>query len=138
MKPPPSDVARKFNKQRDAAARRCIPFQLTFQWWAMWRASGHWRQRGRGVHQYVMARTARPGPYAEHNVRIVTQIENLRSHSMPLATRQRLRELRLIDYANKTGWFKRPSNLGRKLSPQWRQNVSAGLRRYWDERRPVS
>lgn len=47
------------------------------EWLAVWMASGKWEQRGRGSSKYVMARNGDVGPYAAHNVRIITSRENI-------------------------------------------------------------
>lgn len=65
-----------FACQKNNAARRGIQWELSlWQWWTIWRESGHWEQRGRGQ-GYVMARKSDEGPYAVGNVYITTAIDN--------------------------------------------------------------
>lgn len=57
-----------FNSQKMNAAKRGIGWDLTFwQWWTIWRESGHWHERGRGQ-GYVMCRRGDVGSYAVGNV----------------------------------------------------------------------
>ncbi len=67
-----------YEKRRQDAKRRGIPFLLTFdEWWSIWDASGKWDQRGQHTGQYMMARLGDVGPYAVGNVRIITCNENV-------------------------------------------------------------
>ncbi len=60
------------------AKRRGVPFELTpTQWRVIWFVSGHWRQRGPRMGQYVMHRLGDVGPYAWGNVFIGGALENL-------------------------------------------------------------
>src|ERR1700691_4303747 len=69
----------KFYGHMARAKRRGIPFELTFnEWWDIWTSSGHWNERGRYRHQYVMARHGDVGPYAVGNVKIITNSENVK------------------------------------------------------------
>lgn len=71
---------RAFSLQRTNAKRRGIAFNLRFgDWWRIWLASGKWNERGRcgDRMRYVMARKGDVGPYAEANVVIKTQSENM-------------------------------------------------------------
>jgi hypothetical protein len=66
---------RAFGSQRRNAAKRGIPFELTFaQWWQIWQDSGKWAQRGRTG--YVMCRKGDVGPYAVGNVFIASSSFN--------------------------------------------------------------
>jgi hypothetical protein len=66
-----------FGRQRSDAKRRGIPFKLSFEeWWSIWKASGHWHERGRSRGQFVMARNADQGAYEVGNVKIITCEEN--------------------------------------------------------------
>lgn len=61
-----------FFNQRDAAKRRGIAWDFTFeQWLKVWQDSRHLHERGRRVGQFQMARNGDTGPYAASNVRIV-------------------------------------------------------------------
>lgn len=52
---------------------------MTFeQWWQLWSSSGHWHERGRGKHRYVMARFNDKGPYEPGNIKIITNSDNSR------------------------------------------------------------
>lgn len=67
----------KYYQHKTNAARRNIPFLLTFDEWRMlWEASGHWHERGKGRGRYCMARRGDTGPYAIGNVRICRNDEN--------------------------------------------------------------
>lgn len=68
----------KYTKHKKNAKRRGIPFVLTFdEWWAIWRRSKRWNQRGNATgDQYVMSRHGDEGPYAAGNVSIVKHAEN--------------------------------------------------------------
>lgn len=69
----------KYHSQRLCAQTRGIEWLFTFDtWWQVWQESGKWEQRGQGIDQYVMSRPGDKGPYAPHNVQIVTGRENLR------------------------------------------------------------
>ena len=64
---------RAFRQSRYRAARRGIPFPMTFdQWRRIWQKSGHWHERGTGRGKYQMARIGDRGPYAVGNVKIIT------------------------------------------------------------------
>jgi hypothetical protein len=70
-------IARRFAEHRDNAAKRGIPFRLTFeQWFAIWEASGKWKQRGTRRGQYCMARPGDRGAYEVGNVTICLNEEN--------------------------------------------------------------
>lgn len=66
-----------FEQKRNAAVRG-IGWEFTFSTWvAVWHASGHMSERGRGVSRYVMARHGDVGPYSPSNVYITTAVENV-------------------------------------------------------------
>lgn len=68
----------RFLGQRYHAARRGIPFLLSFEdWWSIWQASGKWEQRGRRSGQYQMCRKGDAGAYEKGNVYIATCFDNL-------------------------------------------------------------
>jgi hypothetical protein len=68
----------KFIGHAKRAARRGIPFLLTYsEWLRIWIDSGHLDERGPYRGQYVMARFGDKGPYAVGNVKIVTVEANV-------------------------------------------------------------
>ena len=72
---------RAFASQKRNAHKRGIAWELTLgQWWAIWKTSGHWEQRGRG-NGYMMCRKGDTGPYSVDNIYIATGVENT-SHAM--------------------------------------------------------
>lgn len=73
----PKLARQQFQEQRRNSHNRGIEWKLTmWDWWCIWRDSGHWEQRGRNLGQYVMARERDEGPYAVGNVAIITKSEN--------------------------------------------------------------
>lgn len=73
----PKLARQQFQEQRRNSHDRGIEWKLTmWDWWCIWRDSGHWEQRGRNLGQYVMARERDKGPYEVGNVAIVTKSEN--------------------------------------------------------------
>jgi len=74
--PPCKDPLRAFAFQKHAAANRGVGWELTlWQWWSIWKNSGHWEHRGRGQ-GYVMCRFGDLGPYAVDNVFIDLALMN--------------------------------------------------------------
>ena len=73
---------RAYSHQRTAALNvRGIGWELTLmQWWAIWRDSGHWHERGAG-RGYQMCRKGDEGPYAVGNVYIGPGAVNLSAAS---------------------------------------------------------
>jgi hypothetical protein len=72
----PEKVA--YTRQRLQARKRGIEWLFTFdEWWAVWEASGKWKQRGTHKGQYGMSRFGDKGPYAATNVRICIMEENV-------------------------------------------------------------
>lgn len=68
----------KYQKHKEHAGERGIPFLFTFEEWCNeWLQSGHWQERGTCGTCYVMARHGDVGPYAVGNVRITTATENI-------------------------------------------------------------
>jgi hypothetical protein len=66
-----SKPLRAYIEQRRNAHTRNIGWELNFwQWWTAWQESGHWHERGRGQHGYMMSRK-RVGPYAPDNLLFV-------------------------------------------------------------------
>lgn len=58
-----------FTLHKINAKRRGVEFELTpNQWKAIWFMSGHWRDRGPRMGQFVMCRVGDAGPYAWGNV----------------------------------------------------------------------
>ena len=71
---------RAYHSQRQNAATRGIGWELTlWQWWTIWKESGHWEERGRGQ-AYAMCRKLDQGPYSVDNVYIATNAENMRDY----------------------------------------------------------
>lgn len=71
-------ILEAYRQQKTNAHTRGIGWALTLpQWWAVWQASGHYEQRGRGRDHYVMARRNDTGPYALWNVYITTSVQNI-------------------------------------------------------------
>jgi transposase len=67
----PRNPTRAYIEQRRNAHTRNIGWELTlWQWWTAWQESGHWHERGRGQHGYMMSRK-RAGPYAPDNLLFV-------------------------------------------------------------------
>ena len=76
MKPP---MWWAYYAQRNSAAKRGIPFLLTYdEWFEIWSSSGRLTERGKRRDQYCMARKGNVGPYAINNVIIITNAENTR------------------------------------------------------------
>lgn len=70
-----------FYWQKTNAGRRGIEWKLSLpEWWKIWKESGHWEQRGRGIGRYVMARIADVGPYESGNVHIRSFVENIHDY----------------------------------------------------------
>jgi hypothetical protein len=97
---------RAYRRQQSGAAGRGISWELTFwQWWTIWKESGHWERRGLGQ-GYVMCRKGDEGPYAVGNVFIAPAIMNSsdqarKIHDLPIGVRQagkgRFLAVRMID-----------------------------------------
>lgn len=67
----------RFLTHRGSAKQRGIPFLLTFkEWMLIWKASGHFHERGCKTGQFVMSRKGDIGAYEVVNVEIVTEREN--------------------------------------------------------------
>lgn len=59
---------RAYFYQRKNSRNRGIPFEMTlWEWWSIWKESGHWHERGRGQ-GYCMCRKNDEGPYSVDNV----------------------------------------------------------------------
>lgn len=79
----------RYNTQRTNAKMRGVEWAINFaDWWAIWVASGKWAQRGRNSGQFVMARLNDEGPYAAHNVRIISSNQNVREYYDQTAPRR--------------------------------------------------
>ena len=73
------DAKTKFKAHIYGAKQRGIPFLLTLeQWCDIWKQSGKWDLRGRGIGKYVMSRYGDKGPYAVGNVFIQLGENNVR------------------------------------------------------------
>ena len=63
---------------KGGAIRRGIDWEFNYPLWIRkWKESGHWKERGRCGHEYVMARYGDIGPYSYENTKIITQGENI-------------------------------------------------------------
>lgn len=61
----------KFRSQVGGAARRGVPWRMTFpEWWRIWQQCGKYEERGRNRGQYSMQRRNDSGGYADGNVEI--------------------------------------------------------------------
>ena len=70
-------MERQYAMQKARAKQRGIPFLLTYdEWLAIWKASGHLHERGRGREKWVMARLGDAGSYSVNNVKIIPFAEN--------------------------------------------------------------
>jgi hypothetical protein len=105
-----------YASQKSHAKQRGIPFNLTFEeWFDWWQATGHYHERGRNKHCYVMARYNDTGPYQLGNIYCCTVAENTRTGNKlkPRAISQKTR-----DAATK-------ANTGRTHSKTSRDKMSA-------------
>lgn len=60
-----------FKSQQANAKARGVEWALLFwDWWMIWKESGHWDQRGRGIGHYCMCRKEDLGAYEKGNVYI--------------------------------------------------------------------
>ena len=85
----------KYCNHRGNAARRGVPFLLSFdEWMDIWSQSGHMHERGQYKGQYVMARYGDIGPYAVGNVRILTVEENRAEQKCSHETRAKMSKSR--------------------------------------------
>lgn len=82
----------KFRQHKQNAARRGVPFFLSFdEWLAVWLESGHYDQRGnQTAHGFVMARFGDSGPYAKGNVEIIPHAANVAQRNRTVALRRRM------------------------------------------------
>ena len=68
-----------YNAQRQRAKSRGIEWHFTFEsWLSVWKSSGHLRERGKRLGQYVMSRRGDVGPYSPNNIVICTVSENFK------------------------------------------------------------
>jgi len=106
--------------QRSSAKRRGIAFTLTFEdWLSIWQDSGHLKNRGRMLGQFVMARPGDVGSYEVGNV-IITRCEQNHIDAAP-----RMRGI------PKTQEHKEKQSIamrGRKLTSAHKKKISKGLR----------
>jgi len=69
----------RFLQQRNQAKQRGVEWDLSFmEWIAIWRQSGHLRERGRRRGNYQMCRQGDIGAYCSSNVRIDRMEANIR------------------------------------------------------------
>ena len=65
-----------YARQRANAQRRRIGWEINlWDWWTVWKDSGHWTKRG--PEGYVMCRVGDKGPYRKGNVFIGTYAQNI-------------------------------------------------------------
>lgn len=77
-----------WNQKWSATYTRKIEWRLTLpEWYAIWEASGHLHERGRGRDGYCMARFNDVGPYAVGNVYITSIAGNVRDYQAALKVR---------------------------------------------------
>lgn len=70
-----------YSQQKNNARRRGIGWEMTlWEWWCIWKESGHWEERGRGI-GYWMMRINISRTYAIDNVRIVTGRDGMRKNN---------------------------------------------------------
>jgi hypothetical protein len=63
---------RAYTSARDRMRNHGIPFTLSWaEWTEVWRASGHWTERGRRKGEYQMVRLDPGRPFERGNVHIV-------------------------------------------------------------------
>jgi len=113
-----NNMRKQFGRQRTQAAKRGIPFLLSFEeWLQIWIESGHLQERGRRKHQYVMARLGDAGAYEVGNVKIITAHENKLEQRHPWIGRRHSAETRKKISAGKIGNKNGRGNKGRTFSP---------------------
>lgn len=127
----------KWRSQRYAAGYRGIAFELTFEEWLdIWVSSGHYHERGRYGHQYVMSRYGDVGPYSRDNVFIQTGLDNNIDGHQGKKYRPRTEEQRQYLSQIRKG---KPS--GRKMSEENKQKLYAahkGSKRSEETKRKIS
>jgi len=79
---PDSSEGRAYRNQKRQAARRGIPFLISYKAWEAWWSTNlgpDWfSKRGHKHGQYVMGRIGDVGPYALNNIKCITNAENTR------------------------------------------------------------
>ena len=76
-------MIKAFNQHKSDAAKRGVPFLLTFEEWCdIWIQSGLYHLRGRGKGLYCMSRYGDQGPYAVGNVYINLFSQNSRDYHL--------------------------------------------------------
>lgn len=105
-------VAARYGAQRRNAQVRAIPWLITFpEWIAIWQASGHLDDRGRGRDSYCMARYHDKGGYEAGNVYIATIAQNVKDYQSELKRRG-------IECAD--GWKRLPERKHQtSATPRW-------------------
>ena len=112
-------VARsKFRTHKSNAKKRKAPFLFTFEEWVgLWKASGHWEQRGCGKGKYVMSRLGDVGPYSVENVKIILHEDNLREQWERPETLQKIRKA-LVGNTYARGYKHTPTAIKKMLGNQ--------------------
>lgn len=109
------------------AEHRGIRFTLTFdEWVAIWKASGHFHERGVWKGQYVMARFGDKGAYEVGNVKIVTNQQNIAEFNQTKRGKPRSEEAKRRVMAGKLAAAQRRQQEAERLKRE-----SARGRRHW-------
>ena len=90
--PYPTELERRLRRayriQKHSAAKRGIPFLLTFEQWSeWWLTDDRWLRRGRKAGQLQMGRKGNSGPYSPDNVECATKEEKQKSQLTGLSRR---------------------------------------------------
>lgn len=137
-----SRLRRDWRNHRMDAARREIPFLLSFEeWLTIWQDSGHIEERGCHKGQYVMARYGDLGPYEIGNVRIVrveenhaeawARVEQKRNHkSRMMGNTRAAGTIRSVEHRDAVRRAQQGNThrKGKVLSAEHRAKIGAGLR----------
>lgn len=97
----PSRPTFAFLRQKGNASTRGIVWELNlWQWWSIWKQSGHWSERSRG-RGYQMCRLNDVGPYSVDNVYIATGVENIQDYWADVKSGARNRTVTLVSPEHK-------------------------------------
>ena len=112
--PYPTELERRLRRayriQKHSAAKRGIPFLLTFEQWSeWWLTDDRWLRRGRKAGQFQMGRKGNSGPFSPDNVECATKEEKQKSQLVRLSS---LRPEKRAEIARKAG-------LGRSGENHW-------------------
>lgn len=131
-------VLNDYDLHRRGAGYRGIVFDLTFkQWLLIWQQSGHFTERGRRGHQYVMARYEDKGAYTVGNVKIITQSENLSEGHMGMVFSKASRRGMSASHRGKNSAVTRrkisKALRGQTKSAEHRRKLSAATKKAWKD-----